>query len=188
MQWLAARLTRAEQLRRDRKVREQGWVLAGCPVGTTATRKQLEASGKKPQAERQLLRQRLALVREAFPLGVAAWLITAGLFESGLLKTLASPAEMQDQFAKTVWHHVQDETFPVQLCGPWAQLSSTESQSLASPTVGPIWFAAATWEKEWMRLGLLVVVMWLPSTIRHLRERSSEVKSIPTLASFVAYQ
>ena len=103
-------------------------VLAGYPVGTTATRKQLEASGKEPKVERQLLQQRLALLREAFPLGVAAWLITAGLFESGLLRSLASPAEMQDQFAKTVWHQVQDETIQVQLCGPRAQLSSTESQ------------------------------------------------------------
>ena len=32
---------------------------------------------------------------------VAAWLITAGLFESGLLRSLAIAAEMQEQFTKS---------------------------------------------------------------------------------------
>ena len=112
-------------------------VLAGYPVDASATGKQLGASREKSMVEQELLHQRPCLLRHAFRLIEAAPLCTAGLFESGALK------------------------------------------SLASPTVGPIGFAAAAWKKEWVRLGLLVVVMWLPSATRHLRERSSQGKASP---------
>ena len=48
-----------------------------------------------------MLRQRPALTRAAFPMLVAAWLITAGLFASGLLRSLALAAEMHEQFTKS---------------------------------------------------------------------------------------
>ena len=128
---------------------------------------------------------RPCLLRHALCLIAAAPLSTAGLFESGALKSLASPNVWQSWYAAAAGRKDRDKTLEIEEWVPWAQLISRGQRPADGSgklmVTGPVVLTYALPQRalmyELMLLALVEVAERRPGTISHLKERLSAAAS-----------